>query len=738
MLKFNRPPILMPGLGLVFAAALGGCGTGAPHRPEPATASIPVVEHFATRRIATPPANMVAALSDSTADKSASPNQAKLFRGSGTLVKPASRDTSSAPAAGATGDDVSLNFEAADVREVVKNILTDILNEGYIFDPAVQGSVTLRTTRPIPRRDLLATLETILRMNGAALVKEAGVFRVVPVANAFRGVLTPQLGAQGQPIPQGFSVRLVPLKYIGVREMARILDPFVKDAASMRADDLRNMLILFGTEREILHLVNIIEMFDLDWMSGMSVGLFTLQSAEVKAVSAELDKILGDKNLGPLAGLLRIIPIERLNALLIITPQPHYLEQAKVWIERLDRGGDSGGTRLFVYQVRNGRADKLAPLLTQAFTGRAPTSAAPSAPTLAPGQTPATIASAPPGQQPAPAPASGPPAAGSGLAIARNVTIIADKDNNALLIMATPSEYSLLEAAVKRLDVAPRQVMIEVTIAEVILTDDLSLGLQGYFTDSPYFSGSLLTGAATSLGTATPGFSYLWKPGGTLGALAPNGIAGMFQMLAKDSRVNIISRPNIMATDNQKAQIQVGDRVPTTSQTQTVSGTTTGIINSVQYLDTGILLNVTPHINDGGLVTLELNTEVSSANKTETSSIDSPTITKRSAQTSVTVQSGDTMVMGGLIREDKSNGSSGLPLISQIPVLGALFGSQTRNSKRTELVIFITPKLVTDGHQLKAVTEELRNKMEYLGKLIPESRKPQAAGRDLIQDAGAK
>ncbi|KAB2840299.1 MAG: type II and III secretion system protein, partial [Burkholderiales bacterium] len=191
----------------------------------------------------------------------------------------------------------------------------------------------------------------------------------------------------------------------------------------------------------------------------------------------------------------------------------------------------------------------------------------------------------------------------------------------------------------------------------------------------------------------------------------------------------------IMAMDNQKARIQVGDRVPTTSQTQTVSGTTTGIINSVSYLDTGIMLEVTPHINAGGLINLELNTEVSSANKTETSNIDSPTITKRSASTTVTVQSGEVMIMGGLIREDKSNGSSGLPLVSQIPVLGALFGSQTRNSKRTELVMFITPRLVTNDQQLRDATEELRRKLEYLGDLLAPA--PVAAAGDTTSRGAA-
>lgn len=653
----------------------------------------------------------------------------RIYRGSGTTVLPPKINLAEADGK-ASGDEISLNFDGADVREVVKTILTDILNEAYLFDPQVGGAVTLRTTKPIPRGALIATLETVLRMNGAALVKESGVFRVVPVAQAVRGALTPQLGASGQPIPQGFSVRLVPLKYVGVREMARILDPFVKDAASMRADDLRNMLILFGTERELQHLINTIEMFDVDWMSGMSVGIFTLRSAEVKTVFSEIEKIMGDKNAGPLAGLLRIIPIERLNALLVISPQPHYLEQAKLWVERLDKGGDSGGARIFVYQVQNGRAERLAALLTQAFTGRAPAATTPSAPTLAPGQTPATISSgaqpAGPAARPAAPAAPAQSASGEGLAIARNVNIIADKDNNALLIMASPAEYALIESAIKKLDIAPRQVMIDVVIAEVTLTDGLDLGLQGYFKHGDHFQGSLLTGSSGTLGTTAPGFSYVWKPGGALGAIAPGGVVGSFGLTASDSRVKVISRPNILATDNQKAQIQIGQRVPTTSQSQTVSGTTTGIINSVQYLDTGILLAVTPHINAGGLVALELNAEVSKALKNTTSGIDSPIITRTTAQSMITAQSGETMILGGLISEDKSQDSSGLPFISEIPVLGALFGKQSRSSKRTEMVMFITPRVVTTDQQLRVVMDELRGKMSLLDGIFPARGTPQA------------
>ena len=384
-----------------------------------------------------------------------------------------------------------LNFEGADLREVVRNILGDILNENYTIDPAVGGSVTIRTSTGIPREALTATLETLLRANGATMVKNGGLFQVVPQAVAVRGNTVPQLGNSTRALPSGFSVQIVPLRFVGVKEMMRLLEPFAKDAQAVRPDELRNLLILAGTERELKHLMDTIDMFDINWMAGMSAGVFTLQNSDVKSVMAELDKIIGDKNLSPLAGILRIIPIERMNALLVVTPQPAYLDEAKKWIERLDKGGEGGGLQFYVYNLQNQRAEKLGPLLQQAFTGRAsqPTGAA--APTVAPGTPAGTIVNPPTftpvnpatGSNISPAPvtatatASGP---GTGSGIVRNVQVVADKDNNTLLIVATPAEYSVIEAA-RKLDVPQRQVVIEVTIAEVTLTDDIQFGVDWLF-----------------------------------------------------------------------------------------------------------------------------------------------------------------------------------------------------------------------------------------------------------------
>ena len=440
-------------LMLAMPLLLAACASQAP--APPTAPPSPKASPSASASASSPGLADAAKRIDST-DPSA--ERFRVFKGSGVVVKGQAPGgglpPSGTPATlGVGGGGVVLNFEGADLREVVRNILGDILNEPYIIDASIGGQVTIRTSAGLPREALPATLETLLRMNGATMVKEDGLWKIVPTANAVRGNVTPQLGNSQRALPPGFSVQIVPLRHVGAREMVRLLEPFAKDAAAVRADEIRNLLILSGTERELRHLMETIDMFDIDWMAGMSAGVFTLQGADVKTVMGELDKVFGAAAQSPLSGLLRIVPIERMNALLVISPNPTYLEEAKKWIERLDKGDASGGLRFYVYHLQNQRAEKLAPLLQQAITGRAPPASAPAAPTLAPGTPPGTIVNPPqfqaqPGQstpatptvvvQPqATAQQSRAGTSGDGIGIARNVQIVADKDNNTIIVVAS-------------------------------------------------------------------------------------------------------------------------------------------------------------------------------------------------------------------------------------------------------------------------------------------------------------
>lgn len=654
----------------------------------------------------------------------------KIIPGSGVFVKPA--NVTAAPAG---PQDIVLNFEGADLREVVRVVMGDMLGENYTIDPKVNGTVTIHTSQAINRAAVTPILETVLRMNGAAMVKENGSYKISPLNSALRGSTSPKMGA----LQPGYSVQVVQLQYIAAREMSKILEPLLPEGSILRVDENRNLLMLAGAEGEMRNALETVSVFDLDWLAGMSVGLFTLKSADVKSILPELEILFGDKSKTPFAGLLRIIPIERMNAVFVVSPRPQYLDQARVWIERLDRSGGKSGTRLHVYPVQNGSAEKIASLLGQVIGTKSGAGTSP-APTVAPGLVGASLQSNVGG-------ASGTAVGGSGatvgaaatntspsvvatgtgealgLSAASTIKVIADRDNNALLILANGAEYEKIEEAIKRLDVVPRQVLVEVTIAEVTLNGALSYGLEWYFNNgSNNLTGKLfntdkkvsalpLDPNATSVTPFLP-FSAVWRATG-------GNVSAVLSALASKTNVNILSSPHIMVTDNQTARINVGQSVPVAGGS-TVSGTT--VITSVSYVDTGVVLSVRPHINSGGLVTLEVSQEVSDVQAgLTTDGLASPTINKRSAQTIVAVQSGDTMVLAGLIKDDKTAGSAGIPLLSDIPVVGALFGAKADTNNRRELIITITPRVVNDNQQARDVTAEFRKKLTGMNKLNSES-----------------
>jgi general secretion pathway protein D len=623
---------------------------------------------------------------------------------------------------------ITLNFENTNLREVVKVILGDLLNANYNIDPGVQGAVTLQTSEPMSRGELIPTLELLLRMNDAALVSQNGLYNIVPRDNAMRGMLAPQLGNSGQPLPRGYSVRIVHLSYIAAEEMQKILEPFTSAGNVVRVDSVRNLLILAGGGPELTRLLETVRIFDVDWLKGMSVALFTPDFVDAATLSTELKAVFGEGGQSPLSGVIQFTTLERLNALLVITPRPQYLEKVAEWVERLDRDSGGVGQRLFVYRVQNGRAADLAAVLGEVFQ-RSGGAAVVAPPELAPGLEAMEIASPQPaaeavesvltaaeGAAAVPAAfAPGPPAGSDGLAIGKGeaIRIIADEINNALVILATSQQHKHVVAALRRLDVSPQQVLIEATIAEITLKGNLKYGMEWFFTNQlgdKSGQGLLdLSATGAGIGANIPGFSYsiIDKAGA---------VRAVLNALASDSRLNVISSPSLMVLNNQTANIDVGEEVPVvTQQQQSTVGTASPIVNSIEYRNTGVLLSVTPRVNSGGMVVMDVEQEVSQVveESTDTTTL-TPTISKRSITTSVAVQSGQTVVLGGLIREQKVQTRSGIPGLYNMPIIGPLFGATIDDQMRTELVVLITPRAVRNAADAAQVTDEFRSKMESL------------------------
>ena len=657
---------------------------------------------------------------DRPAEASSKAEKPELFYGTGQFVKQG-RASGRKGAAESTAGDITLNFEQADLREVVQTVLGELLDESYILDPAVKGKVTIQTGKSLRRADLLPTLETLLRMNGAAMVLVDGIYRILPLSKAIQGQQVPRLADGSAQIPAGYALQVVPVKYIGVREMAQILQPLAPVNSVIRVDATRNLLVLGGTGGELAGMLETIQLFDVDWMEGLSVGFFPLKYAKVTSVTKELQAIVGSMDSNPLEGMFRVVPVDEAGGILVVTPQKRYLDRVAEWIPRLDRvdSQESGsGQKLFVYRVQNGDAGDLADMLQQLFSSSGATEKKSKSAQVAPGKTKKTLTSSTDSES----------KSLSSTSVARmtffgtsgddsksEVRVVADDKHNSLVITATPSQYANMLDALEKLDVRQLQVMVEATIIEVALKDTLRYGLQWAFNgdvDGDNFIGegglTIGSGGPTELSYLLPGFNF---------SLLRNAsdVRAIFNALAEDSLVRVLSSPSLMVLDNETASIQVGDEVPVvTQQQQSTTDSTSAIINSVDYRDTGVLLEVTPRVNPGGLVTLEVTQEVSDASTTTSSSVNSPTISTRKIESTVAVQNGEALILGGLIRDQGSSGSSGLPFLSNIPLIGWLFGQESDSSQRTELVVVLVPTVVFNSNDNRQVVESFRAKLQGL------------------------
>lgn len=625
--------------------------------------------------------------------------------------------------------EITLNFEGTGIQEVVHALLGHFLEENYVIAPGVSGEVTFSTARAVNRDQIMPILEMLLGWNGATLIWREGRYHVLPVSDAVRGNLVPRLAQPDQ--IRGYEVIAVPLEYISPGQMAELLEPYAKDGGVFDADNARGLLFMGGTRYELSNYLQIIQTFDVDWLAGMSIGMFSLERVEVGEIAAELESVFGEGADTPLAGMFRFVPMERLNAMMVITPQEHYLREAERWIERLDRASTGAGSRLYVYRVKNLEADILAGYLADLFgTGQTGTRRREQRGGVSPGLEEARASSVgdfqrqQQDQQRSGQQQQQQRGGQSGVSLGDgDIRITAVLETNSLLIQASPQEYDSILNAIKRLDEEPLQVLIEAQVVEVALTENLRLGVSWFLANThPDAGGPSLPGSDNGgpifdrsrsrnrmqFGQDQDFFSTFTRRG-----LDRTFITGFIEALDNETDTRTLSTPSLMVRNNAEARINVGQQVPVQSQ-RIIGGIGDGRpIGSAQYVNTGTILEVTPRVNPGGLVYLRVRQEISSPGERPDDG-GNPPITNREVSTEVAVQSGQTIVLGGLISENTSIGESGLPGFRRIPLIGPLFGRRSESMDRTETLVLITPTVIDSSRTLEEVSDEFQKKFRGL------------------------
>ncbi len=613
-----------------------------------------------------------------------------------------------------TGE-VVLNFDDADLYEVIRTF-AEILNINYIADPGLRGKVTIHTAGGVDRRDLFPIFYQILRANGLTAVRDGNLYHILPLKEAPRSPIEIRItGSAGEapPVPTGQTViQIVPLSFISVEEITKILTPFLSADGSIISHRDSNTLLIVDRRENIQKALQIVDVFDVDVFGDYLHHFYTPDFIGAEEAAKTLGDIFSSYRITKEE--LNFIVLERMNLLMIISRERRLMDRAIEFLKQIDVETADVEPRIFIYSVKNGQAAELSELLNGIFTAggggeekakgaKTSTGKGEAEPETAPIETPfGTI-----GQEKS-EPASGRrrPAAGGNLyesgTLTAKVKITPDEIRNVLIIEAVPRDYRIIKSILDRIDILPRQVLIEVTIAEIKLDAKTDLGVEW-----SYLKGS---GGQpeTSLLSASVGSSGLQYTIGEVGRWT-----SALSALATENKVNIISSPSVLASDNKEAKINISTEVPVASaQYQYDSGSDPIIQTNIQYRNTGVILSVTPHINEHGLVSMDISQEVSEQSESvQVGNESMPSFFKRSVNTSLTVHHAQTIVIGGLIRQNVNDGRTGVPCLGSIPGLEFLFGRASWSKDKTELIILITPQVIRTLEEVDLVTEEFKSKV---------------------------
>lgn len=677
--------------------------------------------------------------------------QAQIRRGSGQTINSAVAASTPSNLVGTTGE-TTFNFEGESLQAVIKAILGDMLGQNYVIAPGVQGTVTYVTSKPVSPAEALSLLEMVLGWNNARMIYSDGRYNIVPADTAMAtGAVAPRTGSPVN--ARGFESRVVQLQYISATEMEKILKPYARPNSIVNVDPGRNVITVAGSRTELENYLRTIRIFDVDWMSSMSVGVFPLQNGKASKVVQDLEKVFGEQSKTPVAGMFRFMPLEGANAVLVITPQASYLDQIQQWLERIDGAG--AGVQLFSYELKYIKAKDLADRLSEVFgggsSGGGRSTGGDGNVSLMPGSDAYSISGSGSGDRNGDSLGAGdvgsmggdsggaggglgegslrlnPRQGGNGSVTLEvegdRVGVSAVDETNTLLVRTTSRAWKSIRDVVERLDVMPMQVHIEAQIAEVTLTGDLKYGVNWYFERAVTDAGlpnavgrdtwSTIAGSVLPATTTGGGLSWTF-----LGRNA----AAVINALDEVTDVQILQSPSVMVRNNAEATFNVGSKIPISSVSFDPGTGSTGVYNNVQYMETGTILNVRPRVTKDGMVFLDIVQEVSTPGNVPDKN-GNVRVDTRKLKTEAAVRSGDTVMLAGLIRDEVGRGSSGFPGLSRIPIIGGLFGQQKSSTGRSEVIILLTPVIIRSAEEAADLTDEYSRRFRAMEPLNPKRKK---------------
>jgi general secretion pathway protein D len=644
----------------------------------------------------------------------------QLFPGSGNELGEGQVDPP--PGVGQAEDGkFTVNVDQASIGEAAKLILGETLGFNYVVDPRVQGTITLSSSRPLTSRELMNAFESTLRFNGAALLQSEGVMKIVALQEVLDGEMGSADLTKGKVTP-GYGVSVVPLRYVSPATMMELMESFIARSGSVRGSTIGNLILIRGSAEERRSLVDVVLSFDLDWMKNQSASIAILANARAEEVATKLNAIFAEDSASSGRNAIKVIPLERLNGIVVIANSQQKVRRALSWVKRLDQESTTD-TNYYVYAVQNGNAAELSKILVSTFID-ASDAAGPTS-EVAPDKATVDVSTQQQGmdqqqsadqnnpdetktdRQDATELGTTTPATTEDTqkqTLVPGIRITPNPANNTIVIRATAEEYRKILNTLHQIDAPATQVLINTTIAEVVLNNDLRYGVQAYFNNNDV-GGGVFTGNTITLRPSFPGLNFF------LGSAGDPKV--VIDALSAVTKVRIVSSPSILVLENETATIKVGDQVPI--QTQTLIPDNGPPISSFEYRDTGVILKVKPRVNANGMVTIELGQELSSVSATTTSGAgDNPTFSQRSITSKVSVNDAQTVLLGGLISGREGQSKDSVPGVNKIPLLGDVLGRTENTARRTELIVFITPQIIRNGDDASRQSQDLRDRMKTL------------------------